>query len=64
MRDLEKQTSPRLFRCHRSYLINPEHLLEYRGGLVKLENGDQVPVSKGCQKVLMREMTRYMDQEV
>lgn len=64
LKDLERQVSPRLIRCHRSYLINPEYLSEYRGGLVKLENGDQVPVSKSCQKTLMEEMIRYMDQEV
>lgn len=63
MKELEKQIGTEMIRCHRSYLLNPDHLLEYRDGLVTMENGETLPVSKNFRKVLMERMMEYMDQE-
>ncbi|MCI8605854.1 MAG: response regulator transcription factor [Hungatella sp.] len=60
IRDVERQTQSALIRCHRSYLINPEYLLEYRGGLAVLENGEKVPVAHSCHQAVMEQMMRYM----
>ena len=57
---MERQTQSSLIRCHRSYLNNPEYLLEYRGGLAVLENGEKVPVAHSCHQAVMEQMMRYM----
>ncbi len=63
MQDVEKQTSPCLVRCHRSFLMNPDYLQEYAEGEVYLENGDHVPVSKKYRQAFRRRLLCLMDEE-
>lgn len=63
IKDVEKQTAGCLIRCHRSYLVNPEYLVEYQGGLGVLENGEKVPVASSCHQAVMEGMMRYMEGE-
>ena len=63
MKDLEKQTAFKLIRCHRSYLINPRYLSEYRCGFALLENGEKIPVAQSCRQGFMEQMMRYMEKE-
>ena len=60
IREVEQQTAPDLIRCHRSYLVNPEYLSEYRDGQAVLTNGERVPVSKNCRALFMKKMMEYM----
>ncbi len=60
IKEVEQQTAPELIRCHRSYLVNPEHLSEYRDGQAVLTNGEQVPVSKNCRALFMKKMMEYI----
>lgn len=63
MKEVERQTAPDFIRCHRSFLVNPEYLSEYRDGQAVLENGEQVPVSKNCHALFMKKMMEYMGKE-
>lgn len=63
IKDVEKQTEPRLIRCHRSFLINPDYLKEYVNGEITLENGEQIPVSKKYHQGFVERMMKYMEQE-
>lgn len=44
--NLEKKLDERFFKCHRSYLINLQHLKSYKFGQVCLANGETIPVSR------------------
>ncbi len=61
IKEAEQQTAPDFIRCHRSYLVNPGHLSEYRDGSAVLENGERIPVSKGCHGIFMKKMMEYME---
>lgn len=63
IKEVEQQTAPDFIRCHRSFLVNPEHLSEYRNGQAVLENGEQVPVSKNYHATFMKKMMEYMGKE-
>lgn len=62
MKEAEQQTAPDLVRCHRSFLVNPEHLSEYRDGWAILENGEQVPVSRNYHLLFLKKMMEYMEE--
>ncbi len=63
IKEVEQQTAPDFIRCHRSFLVNPEYLSEYRDGQAVLENGERVPVSKNCHGLFMKKMMEYMGKE-
>lgn len=58
--DVEKQLDDRFVRCHRSYLVNLDYLLEYANGQISLENGEHVPISRLRHQDFMDAMMRYM----
>lgn len=62
IKDVEKQAASDLIRCHRSYLVNPKYLVEYRGGFGLLENGEKIPVAASCHQKVMEGMIRYMEE--
>lgn len=57
---VEQQLDYRFARCHRSYLVNLDYLLEYTGGQILLENGAHVPISRLRHQDFMEAMMRYM----
>ncbi|MCI8505251.1 MAG: response regulator transcription factor [Lachnospiraceae bacterium] len=63
LREAERQASPHLVRCHRSYLVNLTHLKEYAGGEILLGNGERIPVSKNYHQTFLQQMLRYLDRE-
>lgn len=60
MADVEKELDGRFVKCHRSYRVNLDYLKEYSGGMITLENGDRVPVSKPRQPEFMKALLQYM----
>ena len=58
--DIEKQLDYRFVRCHRSYLVNLDYLLEYTNGQITLENGEHVPTSRLRHQDFMDAMMSYM----
>lgn len=60
LEDIEKQLDYHFVRCHRSYLVNLDYLLEYANGQVILENGEHVPTSRLRHQDIMDAMMIYM----
>lgn len=46
LEDLEQTVDGRFFRCHRSYLVNLDHVRGLKDGNAILANGESVPVSR------------------
>ncbi len=58
--DFERRVDGRFFRCHRSYLVNLEHVRGCHAGQVALSQGEQIPVSRLRQRELTQALLRYM----
>lgn len=63
IKEVERKTDPDLIRCHRSFLVNPEYLSEYRNGQAVLENGEMVPVSRNYHAMFLKKMMDHMGRE-
>ena len=57
---LEQKLDPRFFRCHRSYLINLQHLKSCKKGAACLTGGLEVPVSRLRQESFSAAIMQYM----
>ena len=58
--NLEKKLDGRFFRCHRSYLINLNHLKSYRNGIAYMADGKEIPVSRLRSKEFSNVILQYM----
>lgn len=57
---LQRQLSGHFFRCHRSYLVNLDHVRRYSGGQVQLSEGSTVPVSRLREQELMQALLHHI----
>lgn len=60
--NLEKKLDGRFFRCHRSYLINLNHLKSYRNNTAYMADGEEIPVSRLRSKEFSKVILRYMSE--
>ena len=58
--NLEKKMDGRFFRCHRSYLINLNHLKSYRNNTAYMADGKEIPVSRLRSKEFSKVILQYM----
>lgn len=58
--NLEKKLDGRFFRCHRSYLINLNHLKSYRDNTAYMTDGKEIPVSRLRSRELSKVILQYM----
>ncbi|MDE7250065.1 MAG: LytTR family DNA-binding domain-containing protein, partial [Lachnospiraceae bacterium] len=58
--NLEKKLDGRFFRCHRSYLVNLNHLKSYRNNTAYMEDGKEIPVSRLRSKEFSKVILQYM----
>lgn len=58
--NLEKKLDGRFFRCHRSYLINLNHLKSYRNNIAYMADGKEIPVSRLRSKEFSNVILQYM----
>ncbi|MDE5598600.1 MAG: LytTR family DNA-binding domain-containing protein [Lachnospiraceae bacterium] len=58
--NLEKKLDGRFFRCHRSYLINLNHLKSYRNNTAYMADGREIPVSRLRSKEFSKAILQYM----
>ncbi|MDE5781610.1 MAG: LytTR family DNA-binding domain-containing protein [Lachnospiraceae bacterium] len=58
--NLEKKLDRRFFRCHRSYLINLNHLKSYRNNTAYMANGKEIPVSRLRSREFSKVVLQYM----
>ena len=60
LEELERRVDRRFFRCHRSYLVNLEHLRGYRDGNAYMDDGRAIPVSRLRSKAFSSAILHYM----
>lgn len=58
--DLEQSVDNRFFRCHRSYLVNLDHVRELKKGEIVFLDGSRVPVSRLREQELTRAVLSHM----
>lgn len=61
---LEKQLAGDFFRCHRSYLVNLNHVDGYGNGMAELANGETVPVSRLRQQDFLQAVLHHMKEDI
>ncbi len=57
---LEKNLPSKFFRCHRSYIINLQHVKGYQNNCAIMKNGDSIPVSRLRQQDFSDAMLDYL----
>lgn len=57
---LEERLDSRFFRCHRSYLINLQHLKSYKNGMAYMNDGKEIPISRLRSKAFSEVVLQYM----
>lgn len=58
------QANPALdgfLRCHQSYLVNPDYIMEISGSEILLTTRQTVPIRRGSAKELRLEFMKYLD---
>ena len=61
---LETKLDGRFFRCHRSFLINMQHLKSYKNATAYMEGGKEIPVSRLRSKEFSQVVLRYMKNRI
>jgi two-component system response regulator AgrA len=59
----QKQLGENFIRCHRSVLINIDHILSLQGGTIKLSNGSLVFCALGRRKAILAGMEKRKGME-
>ncbi len=50
--EIEKNLPKQFVRCHKSFLVNMDRIVELNSASVVVSNGDAIPVSQRCRKIL------------
>ena len=54
----QEQLGAQFIRCHRSVLVNEEHILALQGGMLKLSNGQLIACALGRRKAVVDGMAK------
>lgn len=57
---LQQRLGGQFFRCHRSYLVNLDHVRGCGGGQVQLTGGSAIPVSRLREQALTQALLRHI----
>ena len=60
LEELERRVDGRFFRCHRSYLVNLDHVCGCQDGQVLLPRGERIPASRLRERELTQALLRHM----
>jgi len=60
MIELEKELGGKFYRCHRGYLVNMAHIVEYESDSITLTNRQKILMSKERYKEFVKEYMRYL----
>ncbi|MBR1929866.1 MAG: response regulator transcription factor [Lachnospiraceae bacterium] len=60
MRELAKQLGHGFYRCHRGYLVNMQHIVEYNSDSIGLSNGEKVFLSKEKYNEFVKSYMSYL----
>ena len=59
---LEEQLGSGFYRCHRGYLVNLAHIVEYRTDRIRLSNGEEVYLAKEKYQSFVKTYMRYLQE--
>lgn len=57
---LQQRVDGRFFRCHRSFLVNLDYVRSCEGGLVRLEGGSEIPLSRLREQEFRKALLAHM----
>ena len=57
---LERRVDGRLFKCHRSYLVNLDYVRGCQAGQVLLSQGERIPASRLRERELTQALLRRL----
>lgn len=60
MSKLESKLGGNFYRCHRGYLVNMAHIMEYSSDTIDMSNGEQVYLAKERYPEFVKEYMRYL----
>ena len=60
MNKLEEELGESFYRCHRGYLVNMAHIIEYRTDRIRLNNGEEVYLAKEKYQSFVKTYMRYL----
>lgn len=60
MNKLEEELGEGFYRCHRGYLVNMAHIIEYRTDRIRLNNGEEVYLAKEKYQSFVKTYMRYL----
>lgn len=49
LNDFKKYLTPNFQQCHRSYIVNTQHILQVKGNEIMLKNNESIPLSRSYQ---------------
>ena len=58
--DIEAQLPSYFARCHKSFLVNMNHITEMKAGSLTMRSGDVVPVSQGKRKEVKERFAKFL----
>lgn len=59
--EIETILGASFYRCHRSYIVNLEHVREYSNSFIRLKNRIKVPLSRRKCKEFKEKLSSYND---
>ena len=57
--DLSRQLDNRFLQCHKSYLVNMDHVRQFCGDRFLMDNGTMIPISQSKRKDVRRQFLSY-----
>ena len=58
--DFAQELDRRFVICHKSFLVNMDHVRQYCGTHFIMDNGAEIPISQTKRKTVREQFTRYM----
>lgn len=60
MSKLEGELGSSFYRCHRGYLVNMDHIVEYSNDMIDMSNGEKVYLAKEKYQEFVKKYMRYL----
>ena len=60
MQKMEGELGSSFYRCHRGYLVNMEHITEYSGDMIEMDNGERIYLAKEKYQEFVKAYMRYL----
>lgn len=64
LHSLEQKLDERFLRCHRSFIVNMNHITGQENGTATVTGGDQILISRRKQQEFMKKLLSFLENEV